>query len=208
MAADLHLEKGSSLARQGWFLPPYDSADTLARLLAAVERTGASRLVLLGDSFHDEDGPARLADAAVQLLQAIAARVRIIWVAGNHDGVSPAMLPGAVVEELWLAGIRLLHIPDAADARPQLAGHFHPKVQVPLRGGRSVSRRCLALGARRGILPAYGAYAGGLNIWSDAITAALDGAGDAVIATDDGLLRLSPPGFPRRAMRAAEARMM
>ena len=60
IVADLHLEKGSSFARRGMLLPPYDTATTLA-LLGRVIAHHAPRLVIaLGDSFHDGDGPARV----------------------------------------------------------------------------------------------------------------------------------------------------
>ena len=60
LVADLHLEKASWFARLGQFLPPYDSHATLTALAADVERTGATRLYCLGDSFHDRFGCDRL----------------------------------------------------------------------------------------------------------------------------------------------------
>ena len=64
LVADLHLEKASWFARLGQFLPPYDSHATLTALAAEVERTGATRLYCLGDSFHDRFGYDRLDAAA------------------------------------------------------------------------------------------------------------------------------------------------
>lgn len=192
LAADLHLEKGSSLARDGWFLPPYDSIETLNRLGAAVGRTGAGRLILLGDSFHDRGGAHRLPAAARDRLSAIASSAAITWISGNHDGASTAGLPGAVADTLTIAGIRLIHEPAMGDSTPAIAGHFHPKVAVPLRHGRVARRRCLALGPSAMILPAYGAYAGGLDIADPAIARACGGPPTAIVATAEGLVRLLP----------------
>lgn len=192
LVADLHLEKGSSLARDGWPLPPYDSIDTLDRLLAAVRQTAPARLLLLGDSFHDPAGAARLPAPARTRLAALAAATDIGWIAGNHDGLSADILPGSVADGLLVAGIALVHEPASAGAAPAIAGHFHPKVAVRLGHGRTARRRCLALGPDALILPAFGAYAGGLDIGHPAITAACGGAATAIIATPAGIVRLPP----------------
>jgi hypothetical protein len=190
LVADLHLEKGSAFARRGWLLPPHDSADTLARLAAAVEATGAARVVCLGDSFHDPDGPARMLPAARARLFGLLRHAEFLWVTGNHDGASAAMLGGWAVPELVVAGIALRH--EACPARPgaEISGHFHPKVSLTLRTGRRVSRRCFALAGERLVLPAYGAYAGGLAVDDPAIAAALGRAPDALVALGTGLVRL------------------
>src|SRR5260370_14291811 len=61
--ADLHLEKGSSFAARGVLLPPYDTAATLARIAHLVAKYAPRTVIALGDSFHDGDGPARIATA-------------------------------------------------------------------------------------------------------------------------------------------------
>lgn len=207
IAADLHLEKGSSLARDGWFLPPYDSRDTLARLSASVTRTDARHLILLGDSFHDAGGPARLDACAADLLAGIRAHARITWIAGNHDGLSPGALPGATADYLMLGGILLHHDIDPADPRPQMAGHFHPKVAVPVRAGRSARRRCYALTATRLVLPAYGAYAGGLDVWSPVLARAMGATPQALLATSAGLLRVNRPAGVGAGVTRSSQRM-
>ena len=63
VVADLHLEKGSSFARRGQLLPPYDTTETLARLARLIAHYARRVVITLGDNFHDGDGPARLSAA-------------------------------------------------------------------------------------------------------------------------------------------------
>lgn len=191
LVADLHLEKGSAFARRGWLLPPHDSLETLGRLISAVERTGARAVAALGDSFHDGAGAAEMSDAAKGLLARLQGVAELIWVTGNHDGASAGVLGGRVVDELLLGGIRLRHeaVPGCRDA--EISGHFHPKVRLPLRTGRQVSRPCLALADERLVLPAYGAYAGGLSVDDPAFLAALGQSPEAIVPVAGGLIRLT-----------------
>jgi DNA ligase-associated metallophosphoesterase len=163
VAADLHLEKGSAYARKGQMLPPYDTADTLARLAAEVERLDPAVVVLLGDSFHDGDAEARMADRDAQRLTALAARRQLVWVVGNHDAGGPQRLPGQVVEEIRVEGVDFRHEPVAGPHPGEAAGHLHPCLKISGRGG-SVRRRCFVTDGERIVLPAFGAYAGGLNV--------------------------------------------
>src|SRR5271155_3984859 len=71
IVADLHLEKGSSFARRGTLLPPYDTAATLARLGDLVRQFRPARIVALGDSFHDREAALRLDPADRQALAAL-----------------------------------------------------------------------------------------------------------------------------------------
>lgn len=161
VVADLHFEKGSSFARRGQLLPPYDTRETMAALAAAVERYRPAAVIALGDSFHDLDGPDRLvADDRAALARLQAGR-QWIWITGNHDRALPPSIGGEVVAELALGGLTLRHEPAAGAAR-ELAGHLHPVGKVVMRG-RGVRRRCFVTDGGRCILPALGAYAGGLN---------------------------------------------
>jgi DNA ligase-associated metallophosphoesterase len=191
LVADLHLEKGAAFARRGWLLPPHDSLETLGRLISAVERTAARAVAMLGDSFHDAVGAAAMPEAARGMLAQLQATVELIWVTGNHDGASAGVLGGRVVDELALGGIRLRHeaVPGAREA--EISGHFHPKVRLPLRTGRQVSRPCLALAGDRLVLPAYGAYAGGLSVDDPAFVAALGESPEAIVPVAGGLIRLT-----------------
>jgi DNA ligase-associated metallophosphoesterase len=191
LVADLHLEKGAAFARRGWLLPPHDSLETLGRLIAAVERTGARAVAALGDSFHDAAGAQQISDAARGLMARLTSMAELIWVTGNHDGASAGVLGGRVVEELVLGGIRLRHEAVPGCAEPEISGHFHPKVRLPLRTGRQVSKACLALAGERLVLPAYGAYAGGLSVDDRAFVVALGQSPEALVPVAGGLIRLT-----------------
>ena len=90
VVADLHLEKGSSYARRGQLLPPYDTAETLARLARLVTRLDPAVVVALGDSFHDGEGAARLSARDGDALRALQRGRDFVWIAGNHDPGPPA----------------------------------------------------------------------------------------------------------------------
>ena len=173
VVADLHLEKGSAYAARGQLLPPYDTAATLERLAAAVERRRPRRLVCLGDSFHDRAAAARLAPEARAAIRRLAAGLEWVWIAGNHDPEPPGDLGGRVVPELAEDGLVLRHEAASAAARAssgEISGHFHPKARVDLKA-RAVSARCFVGDGRRLVLPAFGSFAGGLDVLSPAIRA-------------------------------------
>jgi hypothetical protein len=163
IVADLHLEKGSAYASRGQMLPPFDTRDTLARLTAETAQLLPRAIVLLGDTFHDGLAEARLAPEDIRALTAIAAVAELIWVVGNHDADGPRALPGVVAAEWTVAGLRLVHEPLEGAAAGEVAGHLHPCAKVKGRGG-SVRRRCFVTDGERLVLPAFGAYAGGLNV--------------------------------------------
>jgi DNA ligase-associated metallophosphoesterase len=173
LVADLHLEKASFYARFGQMLPPYDSRETLARLADAVRETGARRVFCLGDNFHDKAGAARLEPHAAGMLDALTRTTDWVWVSGNHDqGAVPS---GTSVEELEVGGIVLRHEAVPGEIRPELSGHFHPKLRVFARG-RRVVRACAVASERKLILPAFGALTGGMDAADPAIIAALQPA--------------------------------
>lgn len=163
VVADLHLEKGSSYAARGQMLPPYDTAETLARLAAEIEALAPARVILLGDTFHDRRSEERLAGRDAEALRGLARGRELIWVIGNHDADGPQHLPGETADELALAGLTLRHEPREGRQPGEAAGHLHPAAKV--RGARgSVRRRCFVTDGERIVLPAFGAYAGGLNV--------------------------------------------
>ena len=163
VVADLHLEKGSSYARRGQMLPPYDTRETLGRLEAEVRALSPRAVVLLGDTFHDGEAETRLAADDLARLTALAVGRALVWVVGNHDEVGPANLAGETVAALSIAGLSLIHEPSARPVRGEVAGHLHPCARVAAKAA-SVRRRCFVTDGERLILPAFGAYAGGLNI--------------------------------------------
>ncbi|MGA3303420.1 MAG: ligase-associated DNA damage response endonuclease PdeM [Methylovirgula sp.] len=170
IVADLHLEKGSAYAARRIFLPPYDTRATLMALAALIARYAPRRVLALGDSFHDGDASERLLPRDRATLAALQSRRDWIWVAGNHDPVLPADLGGDRCQEMTICGITFRHAADPECNDYEIAGHLHPVARVAGSAG-SVRRRCFVADNRRCILPALGAYAGGLNLLDEAFAA-------------------------------------
>jgi len=188
LVADLHLEKASWFARLGQLLPPYDSLATLQALEREIEQTEASRVYCLGDSFHDRFGCDRLPAAARDLLVRLTAAVDWIWIVGNHDTGFADHCGGTVEVECQLAGIILRHEAAGDELRPEMSGHYHPKFRMSLRG-RSVSRRCFVASSTKLILPAYGAFTGGLDAGHPEIVRKVGQGASALVPVSDRLLR-------------------
>ena len=199
--ADLHLEKASFFAQHGQPLPPYDSRETLHRVARAVAETGARRVVTLGDNFHDPDGAARLEPAACDLLDALTNEVEWIWVTGNHDACAhtdgaPAECGGKQFAEIEIGGVICRHEARPGETQSELSGHWHPKLDVTLRG-RRIRRPCAVVARHEGygprmVLPAFGAFTGGMDAAHAAIRASLSPAEtiEAACAVRDRLVRL------------------
>ncbi len=169
--ADLHLEKGSAFAARGMLLPPWDSKATLDRLALLLRRWKPRIVVALGDSFHDARGAERLDGAQRARLTALASATRLIWVAGNHDPAPQAGLAGEWLEEFRAGPLLFRHIAGAVGSgEAEISGHYHPKAAVPTRAAE-ISRPCFVTDARRIMLPAFGAYTGGLDVSDPAIAA-------------------------------------
>jgi len=159
--ADLHLEKGSSFAARGQLLPPYDTATTLARLARLIARYAPRCVAALGDSFHDDGGPARLTDGDRESLGALQRGREWIWITGNHDPEPADDIGGTFHATLGIGALTLRHLPTGAEG--EIAGHLHPVARVAHRG-RAVGRRCFAADKARMVMPAFGAFTGGLNV--------------------------------------------
>ena len=173
VVSDLHLEKGSSFAMRGVLLPPYDTVATLGRLGAVIARFNPATVIALGDSFHDRDAHGRLSPANRDILTALQARRDWIWISGNHDPDLPSDLGGSVAAEVAVGAVAFRHEPTGACG--EIAGHLHPKARVSRRG-RSIERRCFAGDGTRVVMPAFGAYTGGLNIRDAAFARLFGGA--------------------------------
>lgn len=163
VVADLHFEKGSAFAERRIFLPPYDTAATLARLARLIARHAPRRLVFLGDTFHDRRAGERIAAGDREMLAGLIARRETVFIAGNHDPVAPAGFGGDAAAELAMGPLVFRHEPVAGPAPGEIAGHLHPVARVAARG-RSLRRRCFVGDGERLVLPALGAYTGGLNV--------------------------------------------
>ena len=176
VAGDLHLEKGSAFAARGQMLPPYDSRATLDRLEAEIAELKPDRVVLLGDSFHDSRSIGRMAADDRTRLDRLAFGRDWVWLEGNHDrealtaadADAVTRLPGRVVGDLRLGALFLTHepMPEAEDG--EVAGHLHPCARI-VAHARMVRRSCFVTDGRRLILPAFGAFTGGLNVLDAAI---------------------------------------
>ena len=188
LVADLHLEKASWFARFGQFLPPYDSHATLSALERTVEQTGATRLYCLGDSFHDRFGCDRLPADARALLTGLTERLDWTWIVGNHDPGFADHCGGKLAEEVEIGGIVLRHEARREDPRPEMSGHFHPKLRLQLRG-RRVSRRCFVVSPAKVIFPAFGSLTGGLDAHHPEILRSVGHDAAAVVPVSDRLLR-------------------
>lgn len=201
LVADLHLEKASWFARLGQLLPPYDSHATLTALAAELERTGAQRLYCLGDSFHDRFGCDRLPAQSRALLTEMTGSVDWTWIVGNHDPMMGSRRPGdcpgpafadhcggTVVDEVALGAIVLRHEAVRGEERPEISGHFHPKVRLNLKG-RRVSRRCFVVARSKIIMPAFGSLTGGLDANHPEIARHIGANAQALVPIADRLLR-------------------
>jgi DNA ligase-associated metallophosphoesterase len=168
VVADLHLEKGSAFAARGVLLPPYDTPATINRLAVLIERYAPRLVIALGDSFHDGGGPDRMADVSRASLKTLQRGRDWIWITGNHDPDPAENIGGRFVQVLTIGPLTLRHEPSGQPCDGEIAGHLHPVARVARRG-RAVSRRCFASDGRRLVMPAFGAYTGGLNVRDSAI---------------------------------------
>ena len=184
LMSDLHLEKASSYARRGVFLPPYDTRATLAAAALALAAFNPRRVISMGDSFHDRFGADRLDAVDAAALRGLQAGRDWLWLIGNHDPDAARNLDGDVANDHALSGIILRHEPLPACPSPEIAGHLHPAAKVKLRG-KAVRRRCFISDGTRLVMPAMGAYAGGLNV-RDAAIQSLFGRGADVWMLGEG----------------------
>lgn len=167
LVADLHLEKGSSHARRGALLPPYDTAATLAVLARVIARLNPRCVVALGDSFHDRYAGERLHGADVETIGALQAGREWIWISGNHDPEIPGSVGGTRVSEIVMGPLVLRHEPRLGAPAGEIAGHLHPCARI-VSAGRMFRRRCFAGDGSRLVMPAFGAFTGGLNVLDEA----------------------------------------
>jgi len=189
LVADLHFEKGSAYAAGGQLLPPYDTRKTISRLAAAIAETEAKTIIALGDSFHDLGADHRIhnedADTLAELVRSVS---EWVWIEGNHDPKPPARFGGRTLPQMVLGGLTLRHEPAMGEAPGEICGHLHPAAKVIGRGRRL---RCFATDGSRMILPAFGAYAGGLSVRDAAITSVFGRCPDAWVMGRDAVYPIS-----------------
>ena len=187
IVSDMHLEKGSALASRRLKLPPYDTRQTLLRLAQVIDRLEATTVIALGDSFHDGAAAERISADDLQILEIIQEDRRWIWVTGNHDPVIPDRFGGETADKVVLGGITLRHEPRIGHITHEIAGHMHPAARLSIYG-TSLRRPCFVSNGLRLILPAFGAFTGGLNVLDDAFLPFFDNDGLAVwVLGEEGL---------------------
>lgn len=167
IVADLHLEKGSHFAKRGQMLPPYDTRETLRKLAEVIDVYDAETVIALGDSLHDAEALERMPREDRETLDLILQDREWIWITGNHDGESASVLGGAICEELQVEGITFRHEPKTGARTHEIAGHMHPAARL-VKHGTSLRRPCFVGNGLRLVMPAFGAYTGGLNVMDDA----------------------------------------
>ena len=185
IVSDLDLEKGSSFARRGQMLPPYDTKVTLARLQKCLDYWQPSRVISLGDSFHDKQASMRLPLAHRQHLGAICKSVEWIWITGNHDPEPPVDLAGMVADTLSIGSLHFCHEPQIGAEPGAVSGHLHPAAKLRIKG-RSIRRRCFAVSDNRLIMPSFGAYTGGLNVLDKAYDGLFEGSNFRALMLGEG----------------------
>ncbi|MFQ8432608.1 ligase-associated DNA damage response endonuclease PdeM [Amaricoccus sp. W119] len=190
--ADLHLAKSERIARRGGaLLPPYETRETIRRLAAEIAALDPATVLCLGDSFDDMAGAAALEPADRAELAALARGRDWLWLAGNHDP-APHGFAGRCLGTLRLGPLTFRHAA-ARDAEPgEISGHYHPKLRLPLRG-RALARPCFLWDSRRLILPAFGAYTGGLEVGSSPQLLGLLEPGARAILTGEPCVILPVP---------------
>jgi DNA ligase-associated metallophosphoesterase len=191
LLSDLHLEKASSYARRGVFLPPYDTRTTLAAVALAIAAFNPRRIIAMGDSFHDRHGAGRLDEADAGALAALQAGRDWLWLTGNHDPDAAPGLGGDVADQAKVAGLTLRHEPSSVCSAPEIAGHLHPVARIRLRG-KTLRRRCFIADGTRLILPAMGSLAGGLNVRDMAIAGLFAGTREVWMLGEGRVFAVSP----------------
>ena len=194
--ADIHFEKGSSLAQRGALLPPYDTRTTLKRIAALLDHYRPELVIALGDSFHDPEAAERLDGEERAMLAAQVGSTDWIWIEGNHDPQPPLWLGGTVTRELAMGGLVFRHEPSSEKQPGEIAGHLHPCATVT-RHGRSLRRRCFAADLQRMVMPAFGAYAGGLDVHDEAVSSLFAGAFAAYMLGGRRVYAVAARGVPQ-----------
>ncbi|MCK0151998.1 ligase-associated DNA damage response endonuclease PdeM [Marivita sp. S6314] len=180
VVSDLHLGKSARAARFGGAqLPPYETTETLTRLATDLTATGAKRVICLGDSFDAPNLDRALPEADRLTLTTLQAGRDWVWIEGNHDP-GPVALGGAHMKHLSIGPLCFRHIAERPPTRGEVSGHYHPKATLSLRG-RALTRACFLFDDTRLILPAYGAFTGGLRCDDPVLTALMSPATQAIL---------------------------
>ena len=185
--SDLHLGKSDRIARRsGRMLPPYETQATLDKLQADIDAINPGTVICLGDSFDDLAAVDSLSDDTKLRLMRLQAGRRWIWVEGNHDA-GPVDLSGEHLAQVQAGGLVWRHIA-APGTLAEVSGHYHPKLALP----GQPARACFLYDSQRVILPAYGAYTGGLHCTAPALQALFPAPAYAILTGTRAILAPMP----------------
>lgn len=190
LVADPHFGKAATFRAAGIPVPRGTTADGLTRLDALLARTGARRIVFLGDFLHAREGRVPATLEAVRAWRESHDDVEMLVVRGNHDrhaGDAPPELGigsinGPVVEPPFV----FAHHPAVSDAGYVLAGHLHPSVDLTGPGRQHARLPCFWLGSTGAVLPAFGDFTGLSSVTPAVGDRVFVVAGDDVIEADYG----------------------
>jgi DNA ligase-associated metallophosphoesterase len=197
--SDLHLGKSDRIARRGGtLLPPYETRATLDRLATAIDQTTPRTVLCLGDSFDDLAAADSLDDTDRTTLLRLQSGRRWLWLEGNHDP-GPVDLGGTHLAAFTAGPLTYRHIATPGPG-PEVSGHYHPKLALPGTG----SRPCFLFDDSRLILPAFGAYTGGLPATDPALRALL-GPWPRAIVTGRRAILTAVPGYSDASASASPA---
>ena len=161
IVSDLHLEKGSSFASSGQFIPPFDSEETLNKLINFLKIHEVQTIVLLGDTFHDGGALNRMSSKVKSIFDSLVENYEIIFVLGNHENKmkSPYI---KFYERYIVDDIHFLH-EAVLEKKYQISGHFHPVASLKI-NSKKITEKCLIHSENHIIMPAFGEFTGGFNI--------------------------------------------
>ncbi len=162
--ADPHFGKAAAFRAAGVLVPRGTTGETQSRLDAALDRTGAERIVFLGDFLHAREGRAPETLGAINDWRSRWAQVEMLLVRGNHDkraGDPPRELEmrcenAPVVEAPFV----FAHHPVRSDEGYVLSGHVHPGARLSGPGRQHSRLPCFWFGREIAVLPAFGEFTG------------------------------------------------
>ena len=161
IVSDLHLEKGSSFASLGQFIPPFDSEETLKKLINFFKTHEVQTIILLGDTFHDRGALNRMSSKVKSIFDSLVENYEIIFVLGNHENkMKSAFIK--FYERYIVDDIHFLH-EAVLEKKYQISGHFHPVASLKI-NSKQITEKCLIHSENHIIMPAFGEFTGGLNI--------------------------------------------
>lgn len=168
LVADVHLGKDTAFRVAGIPIPGDATADSLARLGSAIERSAARRVVFLGDLVHARTSLDEQTIATIQSWRDKLGEIEMLLVPGNHDLRSGALPPELKIEttadELIEAPFVFKHHPEASPLGYALAGHIHPAIRLIGRGRQKERLACFLFRPDYGLLPSFGTFTGGYDI--------------------------------------------